>query len=113
MTIRTMVSDLASLTTSGGIGVTPQAFSPSFETETPAEESSSFVVPGYSGPEKAIFEPKNIPLAREIEAESGKSQTVKLIFMIGGGIVLIALFWLLGYYVIFPWLFPLKMPPVQ
>ena len=119
--IRTMESDIKSLEQSGGTGATPQIFTPNLESapasalQTPIQPYAAKVeaqlnVPGYTGPEQAFFKATGTVQALPVSKESFNKW--RLIFIIAGVLILVALFWLLGYFVIFPWLFPKQMPPV-
>lgn len=122
--IRAMESDVKSIAQSGGVGATPQIFTPNLEstgvpasgaqtsvqTETP-EIKAQLNVPGYTGPEQAIFKATGTVRAEQAPQESFNKW--RLIFIIAGVLIVIALFWILGYFVIFPWLFPKQMPPVS
>ena len=111
--IRTMESDVKSMKQSGGVGVTPQIFTPGVQMPPQAETSGVEVrlgVPGYTGPEEAIFKPTGAIETKAVSQEGFNKW--RLVFLIAGVLLLIFVFWLLGYFVIFPWLFPKQMPPV-
>ena len=117
--IRTMKSDLESIKQSGGETPTPQTFIPSElkrEIPQPAVEEpkieAALNIPGYTGPEKPIFEPQQSvstsqpvpppPVQPTSQTNKSSSKTVILII----GIILVAVgLGLLGYYVIFPLIF--------
>lgn len=121
--IRTMKSDLESIRQSGGEAPTPQVFIPEElkpKIPPPAikepEAETVLNVPGYTGPEKPIFEsqpaisiPKSalapINQSRQTAAIPKKS-ALKIIALIVGAIIVLAGLGLLGYYVIFPLFFP-------
>jgi hypothetical protein len=108
--IRTMDSDVKTLEASGGEGILPETIS---LPESKAEPK--FEIPGYAGPEKPLFSP-TAPVSEEMtakpELETGKSKW-KLTGIIVGILAIIAIFGLLGYFVISPWLFPKEMPAAQ
>lgn len=124
--IRTMESDIKSIEQSGGAGPTPQIFSPGLgstpvlnpimQQQAQAEPQKIEVqlnVPGYTGQEQAIFRPTGTISAEPVSKETFNKWRFALI--VAGVLIIIAIFWVLGYYVIFPWLFPPQMPavPVQ
>ncbi len=108
--IRTMDSDVKTLEQSGGEGVLPETISlPDSEAEP------KFEISGYTGPEKPIFS-SAAPISEEAMAKTEsetKESKWKLIGIILGILAIIAVFGLLGYFVISPWLFPKEMPAVQ
>lgn len=121
--IRTMESDIKSFEQSGGIGATPQIFTPKLggvpvagsaaEPQIKPEAQkveAQLNVPGYTGPEQAIFKTTGVISTELVSKETFNKW--RLIFIIAGVLFVIAAFWLLGYFVIFPWLFPKQMPPV-
>lgn len=118
---RTMESDIKSLEQSGGTGATPQIFTPNLESapasvvQTQIQPDAPRIeaqlnVPGYTGPEQAIFKATGTVRVEPVSKESFNKW--RLIFIIAGVLILVALFWFLGYFVLFPWLFPKQMPPV-
>ncbi|MBI4159579.1 hypothetical protein HY504_00230 [Candidatus Wolfebacteria bacterium] len=118
MTIRTMKSDLASLKASGGTETVPQIFRPHLSAEPERtkdaekqNDEAQQAPPAFPSGEESFFERKSSLEA--ITESSGGSNVSKIIFIVMTAIVLVALFWVLGYYVVFPWLFPPQMPPVQ
>jgi len=113
ITIRTMESDIKAVEQGGGEIVAPQLFTPpQFKPEEPKIEVE-FNIPGYTGPEKAIF----TPVSESVKIETGPSQPRsswwKTIAIIIGILIIIVGLGLLGYLVIFPWIFPKQMPAVQ
>ncbi len=122
--IRTMESDIKSVEQSGGAGPTPQMFSPGLKSGSvvssvmqpgiPAEPQkieAQLNVFGYTGPEQAIFKPTGTISAEPVS--KGTFNKWRFALIIAGVLIIIAIFWVLGYYVIFPWLFPPQMPAVQ
>jgi hypothetical protein len=100
VTIRTMASDLKALEMGGGEIMAPQPFNPFGEkTEKPA--FADLILPGYTGPEKSIFNPAGAAAKNE-EVVKIKSKTIIFIVLILAVIVGLGLF---GYFVISPWLF--------
>lgn len=105
--IRTMESDLRAFKEGGGelpgAGVrtvfTPTSFNEEERNEKELAQQPINEIPGYSGPEKPIFEIE--------ESSSGQNQRnfIKFIFLIIGILVGIIGLGLLGYYVIFPMIF--------
>jgi hypothetical protein len=115
ITIRTMESDIKAVEQGGGEIVAPQPFTPpQFKPEEPKIEVE-FNIPGYTGPEKAIFTPVSESESVKIETEPSQSRSSwwKTIAIIIGILIIIAGLGLLGYLVIFPWIFPKQMPAVQ
>lgn len=122
ITIRTMESDIKAVEQGGGEIVTPQHFTPpAFKPEEPKIETE-LNIPGYTGPEKAIFGPATgifpkEPLASQsikTETEPSKSHPSwwKTVAIIIGILIIIVGLGLLGYFAIFPWIFPKQMPAV-
>lgn len=104
--IRTMESDIKAIEQGGGEMAVPQSVSfEELKTET------KFNIPGYTGPEKAIFTP-TATIAQE-ESSVDKSGKWKIIGIIIGILAVIAVFGFLGYFIISLWLFPKQMPAVQ
>lgn len=120
ITIRTMDSDIKSIEQGGGEVGAPQIFSPGGRKEDAPRQQEEVRVglglPGYAGPEKSIFQAPSsigsgVPRApMEEGASGGKWKTTAIII---GALILIVGLVLLGYFVIFPWLFPAQMPAVQ
>ena len=122
VTIRTMDSDIKSIEQSGGEVGTPQVFSPggqpSFAKDSEGKQEevrAGLNLPGYAGPEKSIFQAQasvsspSSPPSSNIQS-GGKWKVTAIII---GVLILIAGLVLLGYFVVFPWLFPAQMPAVQ
>ncbi len=110
ITIRTMGSDVESIKQGGGEIIAPQPFIPEIKTEEP-EIKVELNIPGYTGPEKEIF-------VSAAAVSSGQSKDKKItkwkpVTIIIGILIICICLGLLGYFVIFPWLFPLEMPAVQ
>ncbi len=101
--LRTMKSDIKSIEQGGGEIMAPKTFSP-FVTKTEKPEIEAEIgVPGYTGPEQSIFaSPARIT---KQEVSGGKTMSWKFILLIIGILLLVGIFWFLGYYVISPWLF--------
>lgn len=55
---------------------------------------------------------KNISM-EAMGGTGGGNGISKIIFTVAVALLLIGVFWVLGYYIIFPWLFPAEMPTVQ
>ncbi len=104
--IRTMKSDLRAFKEGGGelpgAGVrtvfTPTNFNEERNSKELAQQPIN-EIPGYSGPEKPIFE------AEEAVTNQGQRNFIKFIFLIIGILVGIIGLGLVGYYVVFPMLF--------
>lgn len=100
--IRTMDSDLKAFKQGGGEvvpGTVTKTFNPSVD-ET-ADNKASLNMPGYSGPEKGIFNPSG-----EIRANaSGGGGYGKIIFSVVIILAVIIGLGLAGYYFVFPALF--------
>ncbi len=62
-------------------------------------------IPGYTGPEKAIFSPTGAISAGQEQQPEKKTNKLKIIWIIVGVLAIIALFGLLGYFVVSQWLF--------
>jgi len=123
ITIRTMESDIKAVEQGGGEIVAPQHFTPpEFKPEEPKIETE-LNIPGYTGPEKAIFGPTTgISPKEPLASQSIKTETEpfkphsswwKTVAMVIGILIIIVGLGLLGYFVIFPWIFPKQMPAVQ
>lgn len=118
ITIRTMDSDVKSIEQGGGEVGAPQIFTPQ-QPQAPKQQEevrAGLDLPGYTGPEKSIFQSSaSVGSPRQqtnstIEDSGGKW---KLTAIIIGVLILIVGLVLLGYYIVFPWLFPAQMPAVQ
>ncbi|MEK7555542.1 MAG: hypothetical protein AAB516_01850 [Patescibacteria group bacterium] len=132
--IRTMKSDLESIRQSGGEAPAPQTFIPSElkqEMPQPAVEEpkieAALNIPGYTGPEKPIFEPQQSvstsqpapppPVQPSIQPtpqptqtstttpQATKSSALKITLLIICAILVVIGLGLLGYYVISPLIF--------
>ncbi|MBI3638155.1 hypothetical protein HY227_00220 [Candidatus Wolfebacteria bacterium] len=115
VSIRTMDSDIKSLEQSGGqLPVGEIINSPAIKREEENEESafSEIGAPGYTGPEKAIFE-ETMAAQQAGGNETQGINKIKLAVIVAGILVIAAIFGILGYYVISPWLFPKQMPAVN
>jgi hypothetical protein len=107
--IRTMESDLKSIEQSGGQAPKPEVL----EMKSELKPVAGIGIPGYTGPEQPIFSPTSpIPtsveasqIQSEVSAKEGKSKVLKTIVIIAAVLAIVASFWFLGYYIIFPWLF--------
>jgi len=104
VTIRTMESDIKSIEQGGGELTPPKIFS----VEGP-EIKAKLNIPGYVGPEKSIFAPATA--IGETEPQPG-SAWWRIFGIVAVILIVCAVLGLLGYFVIFPWLFPKVMPPV-
>lgn len=107
--IRTMDSDIKSIEQSGGELIPPQPFTPEITGEEESKTGVELNVPGYTGPEKPVFTPPSV-ITPEVSLDK-KSVNWKIIGIILGILTIILIFGLLGYFVIFPWIFPKQMPP--
>jgi hypothetical protein len=110
ITIRTMQGDVKSMSEGGGSAPAPQPFA---APVVPQEEK--LTIPGYTGPEEAIFTPENIPAQGAkptVETEAKTGSSTKLIAVILGSLVLAAGLGFLGYYFIYPIFFPAEVPVV-
>ncbi len=121
ITIRTMESDVKSIEQSGGEVGVPEIFTPQAPQAPQAPKQQEKVraglnLPGYTGPEKSIFQSSvsvGSPQQQTnstVENSGGKWKITAVIIGILIGIIVLIL---IGYYIIFPWLFPVQMPPVQ
>ena len=123
ITIRTMDSDAKAIERGGGEVGAPQVFTPggqpSFAKAMEGKQEevrAGLNLPGYTGPEKSIFQsPASVgsPRQQTDSAVEGSGGKWKMTAIIVGVLILIAGLVLFGYYVIFPWLFPPQMPAVQ
>lgn len=103
ITIRTMQSDEKSISETGGGAPMGQSFSaPAVRPE------EKLTIPGYTGPEEAIFTPENIPaqpgqgITPGTTAEKATSKSIKTIVVTLGSIVLVSGLGFLGYYFVYP-----------
>lgn len=106
VTIRTLDSDVKAVEQGGGEMIVPKAVNLE-ESRTEARLN----IPGYTGPEKAIFA-STATIAEEGLSDE-KSGKWKIIGLIIGILAIISFFGFLGYYIIFPWFFSEEMPAVQ
>ncbi|MEK7568360.1 MAG: hypothetical protein AAB498_01875 [Patescibacteria group bacterium] len=128
ISIRTMESDIKSLETSGGEFSSPEPFifrqkEATEEKNEPRVELNLGNIPGYTGPEKSVFSSSDasIAVSEEKIAEEKLPITIKeeeisknkIILTVIGVIAAAAVFWMIGYFVVYPWLFPKEMPPVN
>lgn len=111
-----MQSDAKSISETGGGAPIGQQFA---APAAPLEEK--FTIPGYGGPEEAVFTPEHIPTQPTPGApltmtpEKGTSRSTKLIAIALGSIVLVAGLGVLGYYFVYPLVFPaavVQEPPL-
>lgn len=103
ITIRTMQTDVKSMTESGGGAPLAQPFA---APTAPPEEK--ITIPGYTGPEEAVFTPETLP-AQGSQIPGGevkKTSAVKIIAIILGVLVLAAGLGAAGYYFVYPLIFP-------
>lgn len=95
--IRTMESDIKSLETSGGTIAAPEFFH--LEQKNESRQGEAADIAGYEGSERPLF----TPAARAELAETpGMSPAAVAGIVVG----IVVLFGALGYFVIFPVLFP-------
>lgn len=100
ITIRTLESDIEDIERGGGEIVARQPVS--FE-KSKIEENIN--IPGYTGPEKAIFSSTAVISAEQERESDKKTNKWKLIGIIIGILAIISAFGFLGYFVISRWLF--------
>jgi hypothetical protein len=111
VTVRTMESDIKAVEQGGGELTAPQPFTPSgIKPEEPKFEAQ-LGIPGYIGPEKPIF--TSTAAISSVPAPDKKSSKWKITGIIIAILIIVAGLGLLGYFVIFPLLFPAQMPAVQ
>jgi len=115
ITIRTMDSDIKAIEQGGGEIIAPQPFVPPQTKPEEPKIEAELNVPGYTGPEKPIFTSAEFSPTESAPAEPPRSGLSwwKIAAIIIGVLMLSVGLGLLGYYVIFPWIFPKQMPPVQ
>lgn len=107
--IRTMESDLRSIAESGGVSAAPEfidtqpRFNPDRESKAGNKATAEINIAGYAGPEKSIFETTGSISQNELS--STRFKMWKAVVLIVGFLLGAAILWLLGYYVIFPWIF--------
>ncbi len=113
ITIRTMKSDLDALKETGGTPPTPKPYTPpELQRETPRPPTPP---PPPSKIAPAEFETPNEEPGAEtpspaIEEEPTAKFNMRKILLWGGATVIIVGIGLLGYFVVFPWLFPPETP---
>ncbi|MDP3015325.1 MAG: hypothetical protein Q8N28_02850 [bacterium] len=100
ITIRTLESDIEDIERGGGEIVARQPVS--FE-KTKIEANIN--IPGYTGPEKAIFSSPAVISAEQEQQPGKKTNKLKITGIIIGISAFIAAFGFLGYFVISQWLF--------
>ncbi len=93
--IRTLESDIKDFERGGGEIIAHRPVS--FET--------NINIPGYAGPEKAIFSPTAATSAEQEQQLGEKTNKWKITGIIIGILALIAAFGFLGYFVVSQWLF--------
>ena len=114
MTIRTMESDVKSIEQGGGEIGAPKVFTPRQAPRPEQEEvRAGLNIPGYTGPEKSIFQSQASINVRQEQKPIGKSDSKwKATAVVIGILIGIVALVLIGYYIVFPWLFPSQMPSV-
>lgn len=100
--IRTMQGDVKSMQETGGAAPAPQPFAAPLVS--PEEK---LTIPGYTGPEEAVFTPETLPqgearLQMQEEKKKGRGKTIAIVL---GILVLATGLGALGYYFIYPLLF--------
>ena len=122
ITIRTMKSDLEYLKEGGGSATAPKSFTPpelkrgvissSYQPPTPPPPAPPRITPSEFGePQKTELPKPETPKSPVIEEEkSSNNLSKKLLIWFGASIIVIGL-GALGYFVIFPKLFPKQTPP--
>ncbi len=135
--LRTMNSDIQSMKETGGSNPIPKSFTPpeiikpqapiapkyTPPSSMPAAPKPTFVPPptNFSSVPKTVSpaqfatseelnKPSDVKVLSESESESGKPKAAKRIALLGSVIVVGVIFALLGYYVIFPKLYPPQTP---
>lgn len=107
--IRTMESDIKAFKEGGGetpTGGTQEAFVS--ERPDDMQKTTAGMAPAYTGPEKPLFETPATPVAPMQQPEQRASTgTLKTVLVIVGIIIAIVGLGLVGYYVLFPYLFKL------
>jgi len=95
--IRTMETDIESVKASGGDLTNPQFIrlgeSPMEPIKSPEEPKTNLDIPGYTGPEKAIFSP-----APTVDSKDSQSPAIKIILMIIAIFIAAAAIGFLSYY---------------
>ncbi|MBI2591230.1 MAG: hypothetical protein HYW34_00960 [Candidatus Brennerbacteria bacterium] len=126
--VRTMQSDMQSMQKSGGDPPQPYIInSGNSIPQKPAAEPASSPTPqpkitaqGYTGPEQPIFQEPNEPIftpANQISQNNGgetpkKGGGVKIIIWVAAVLIIAGALGALGYFVIFPILFPGQSKPI-
>lgn len=120
-----MESDLSAIKESGGAAPEPKPFTPSeFKPQAPVAPQkpaeTKLNVPGYTGPEEAIFNPAStLPqagggtpefLGGAVPEAAGGKKWLKPALLGGGGLVALVGLGLVGYYFVYPLLFPAATP---
>lgn len=95
ITIRTLESDVEDIERGGGEIVARQ----------PVSFEENINIPGYTGPEKAIFSSTGTISAEQKQQSDKKTNKWKQIGIIVGILALIVAFGFLGYFVVSQWLF--------
>jgi hypothetical protein len=115
VTIRTMGSDIKAIEKGGGEAGPAEIFSVPGAKPEELKPESGFNIPGYTGPEKPIFAPNSgvNPVPPSPAVEKTSSGLWKFIIIIAVILIICIVLGFLGYFVIFPWLFPKQMPAVQ
>jgi hypothetical protein len=115
--VRTMESDIASIKESGGLPPEPKVFTPSeLKPPPPPPPSQQPVeakldVPGYQGPEEAIFKPSGtiseagVEAQKEVSSPSSARSWLKPVLFAAGGLIILAGLGFAGYYLVYPLLF--------
>lgn len=124
-----MESDLSAIKESGGGAPQPKPFTPSeFKPSAPAAPQkpaeTKLNVPGYTGPEEAVFNPLGtLPSAGgatppelpggEAPAAPGGKKWLRPALLGGGGLIVLVGLGLAGYYFVYPLIFtaPTPLPP--
>ena len=113
--IRTMDSDIKAIKQGGGEAGPAEIFNvPQAEPEE-LKSNNDFNIPGYTGPEEPIFASVSSVIpnsASSVLSKKPRSGWWRIGAIVIGILILCAVFGLLGYYVISPWLFPKQMPAV-
>lgn len=99
--IRTMESDIKAFKEGGG-EVPTEGVQESFASQRP-DDTQRAVVPAYTGPEKPLFETPAAPVA-PATASTGSLKAILITIGVVIGIIGVGL---LGYFVLFPYIFKL------
>ena len=108
ITIRTLESDIEDIERGGGEMIARQPVS--FEKRPSGDSSKTKIeaninIPGYTGPEKAIFSSTGAISAEQEQESDKKTNKWKPIGIIVGILAIVSAFGFLGYFVISQWLF--------